>query len=319
MSDAVREYATEGQRLLCECGRTQIDIARSAKVPKERVSAWFRGEYRPSAGARVRLAQEGICPADAWERPSTSSPTISKMEIPPTFAAVTPSVVERATEGALESYGITGLEAVVDNLRKLQPTLLAKERVAAIASEGRLHTTIANLRAKERDARREYLDSPEFAADMRLLSVAVGGEATDLRAALGRLGVELPAPPTAAVVVNRKPPTTKAHIDGLMEELVTAGEWRAKGEPMLAAGLVVGLCLDVHADAIATVLAGDSMLAGRFIGLLDVADAQIITAALERRLALADVAKFSPEVRAAVAQLLEAHGLGDVAKQVGVP
>lgn len=334
MAEKVRHYATDGQRILCESGIAQTEIGKRIDAPKQRIGDWCSGRSRPTPEWRRKLEVEGICPVDAWDRPAAApapppAPLIPGQEkgsvapaaplpLPPrpAFDVATPTSLEVASVGELEGYGVTGLEAVVDRLRKLAPTLPPRERVQAIASEGRLHTVIANLRAKERDARLEYLQSPEFASDMRLLSVAIPAGSVELRACLVRLGVELPSPPTTTAKTKRRPPAKPADVEALILELQTAAEWREKGEPMLAAGLVLELCLDVHADAIARVLAEAPELAGRFIALLEPADESIVSSALERRIAVADVMRLPEDARTAVVQLLSAHGLDEVAQRI---
>ena len=217
----------------------------------------------------------------------------------------------------LELYGVAGLEAVIDRLRELAPSLPPRERVQAVVAEGRLHAVLAGLQQRDRDARREYLDGAEFREDMRLVAAAVPGSAAELRVQLGRLGVELPAPAVEGARVNRAAPRTVADVEALAVELKVAAEWKAKGEPLLAVGHVAGLCLDVHADALAVVLAGAPQLAGRFLALLEGADAAVVSGALERRMALTEVLRLPAAVRRSVAELLAAHGLGDVAAQIG--
>lgn len=340
MAEKVTHYATDGQRILCECGIGQAEIGRRIEAPRQRVGDWCSGRSRPTPDWRRALASAGICPVEAWDRPaatptppaspslpapsrpSVDKPTPPASQVLPTpprepFDKATPDSLDKASPDDLEAYGVTGLEAVVDRLREEAPTLPPRERVQCIATEGRIHTVIANLRAKERDARLSYLRSTEFAQDMRLLSAAIPDSAAELRAALARLGVDIPAPPVAASKANRKPPSSAIDVEALVRELQTAAEWRAKGEPYLAAGHVLGLCIDVHADQIAAVLAEDAELAGRFIALLEPADEQIISSALERRIALGDVLRLPAASRRAVAQLLEAHGLLSVAAAVG--
>jgi hypothetical protein len=89
-----------------------------------------------------------------------------------------------------------------------------------------------------------------------------------------------------------------------------------KGETLLASAHVVGLAIDVQADEICEVIAADPELAGRFLAALDPADEQIMSAALERRMAIADAVKLAPAARKVVADLLVAHGLGDVAATI---
>ena len=319
-------YSNEGQRLLMEHTMGPNDIAKAIDVHAGRVTEWRSGQTRPNDATRRLLNSACGIPVASWDcaptRTVETAPapgpkgarTVSKTE---TVAGPDRSGPREPTDEDLEAYGLAGLEALVDRLRETFPNLPAKDKVSAMNAEGRLHQTIASMRAKRFDARREYLDGSEFAHDVQILAAAWPGDAAALRAAVGRLGVTIPAPPTVAQMVNRKAPTDRAGILFLIHALRTAAEWKRKGEPYLAAAKVSELCLDVHAEQIAAVLAGETALAGEFLQLLGTADHQIISKALERQLALASVKGLKDGARKMVAELLEAYGLGVVAKQLG--
>ena len=262
-------------------------------LPRPRISEWRSGKTRPNAEARRALeAAPGIgIPVGAWDAPPTAKP--KGEAVPADAAPIDVPGLSSASSGELEAFGVDGLEGVIGRLRLMAADLPPRERVQAVATEGRLHQALAGLRAREADARLEYLASAEFQTDVRLLCAAVPSSAGELRARLARFGIELPAPTVATVETARPPPRTKADVETIVRELELAAGWRAKGETMLAAGHVLSL-----------------------LGLLEPADEKIVSSALERRMALADALRLPVEARRVVVGLLEAHGLVDVAAEI---
>jgi transcriptional regulator with XRE-family HTH domain len=316
MTIEVHEYATEGHRLLVESPLSPSELSAKSGLPRPRISEWRSGKTRPNAEARRALeAAPGIgIPVGAWDAPPTAKP--KGEAVPADAAPIDVPGLSSASSGELEAFGVDGLEGVIGRLRLMAADLPPRERVQAVATEGRLHQALAGLRAREADARLEYLASAEFQTDVRLLCAAVPSSAGELRARLARFGIELPAPTVATVETARPPPRTKADVETIVRELELAAGWRAKGETMLAAGHVLSLCIDVHSAEISEVIAAHPDLAGRFLGLLEPADEKIVSSALERRMALADALRLPVEARRVVVGLLEAHGLVDVAAEI---
>jgi hypothetical protein len=150
---------------------------------------------------------------------------------------------------------------------------------------------------------------------VRALLAVVPGPAEALRVHLGRLGIALPAPPTAAAVAE-EPPASVEDVDDLILELETAEGFRTAKEPALALAHTLGLNLDTHADAIAALVVDDTARASRMLALLEGPDERIIRAAIERAMAVRDVAALPTEVRRVVAELLVQLGHGDVARKI---
>ena len=315
-------FSSEGQRLLVQHRLTPSELARVAGVQPPLVSAWRSGLNRPSAAPRRALEVGAGIPATSWDCPPTmASPASSTTTKAPATSPASKTIpgassADGASTVELESYGIEGLEALVDRLREQAPLLPPRERVAAINSEGRLHQTIAAMRLKQHDARAAYLGGHEFQEDAKLLAAALPGGAEEFRAALSRLGVKLPAPAVQTANVRRPPPRTRRDVETLITELEGASIWVKRGEPYLAMERVMALAIDAHAEHIAAILADDTELAGRFLPLLGASDAQIVNTSLERRLALSDIRSLTDSDRRLVANLLTAFGLSEVAKTV---
>jgi transcriptional regulator with XRE-family HTH domain len=222
MAIDVVAFSTEGHRLLMACPLSPADIARKADVPRQRVSQWRTGRSRPSGEAREALERAIGISATSWDAPPVAQPGGPKT-VPPSppvvdDAPVDLGALDSAPSAELEDLGLAGLEGVVSRLRELAPSLPPRERVQAIAAEGRIHTTIVNIRAKEADARREYLDSEDFRQDVRLLVAAFPSSAAMVRSVLGRLGVELPPPATQAASVVHAAPRTADDVERLIGE-----------------------------------------------------------------------------------------------------
>jgi hypothetical protein len=313
----VREYACEGQRLLAESAFSQSEIARLMKRPKQRVSDWRSGRCRPAPEDRALLERTASIPARTWDSPPTRrEPAPPPSPAQPAPAAPIPASVDLPPgDEDLPALGLPALEALARRLRALEPTLPPRERVSALQAEARVLAVHEQLRQREADARTTYLASPEFLAEARALLAVVHHPAKELRAHLARLGVELPAPASALAVADA-PPATAADIDDLVQELRTAEGFRAAGEPVLALQHVLGLGVQDHAAAIAALVVDDADRTARLLGLLDGADAAVLRRAIERCMAVRDVAALPAKSRRAVAELLEAHGLGDVAREI---
>ncbi len=320
MTVQVREFTTEGHRLLWELEYSPAEVAKLAGLARQRVSEWRSGRKRPDIEARQALERAVGIPARTWEAPPMRREPAAAAPAPPVVqeapGAPSPGPIDLAAVD-LPSLGLGGLEALAKRLRALEPTLPSRERVSALQAEARVVAVHEQLRQRSADARTEYLRSPEFLAEVRALLVVVPSSADELRAHLGRLGVMLqPAPATSGAALE-EPPATPEDVDDLIRELQTAAGFRAAKEPGLALAHVLGLGLDEHADAIAAIVVDDADRSGRLLSLLDGADERIIRAALERQMAVRDVAALSPEARRVVAELLIALGHQDLARKIG--
>ncbi len=320
MTVQVREFTTEGHRLLVESPYSPAEVAKLAGVARQRVSEWRSGRKRPDAEARAALERAINIPARTWEAPpARREPTPGPGASPP--AAPTSPAQDasgKATgvpldlEGVdLAGLGLEGLAGLVLRFRALEPTLPPRDRVTALQSEARVLQMHETLRQKAADAREEYLASSEFLAEVRALVAVVPPPAAELRSHLGRLGVVLPAPPSPATAAG-DPPSTVDDVDELLHELETARGFRVAKEPALALAHVLGLGLDEHADAIAALVVDDSPRTARLLSLLEGADERIIRSALERQMATRDALALPQEARAVVAELLHALGHEDL-------
>ena len=337
----VTVYGSEGHRQLCNSPLSPSEIAKKTGLPPQRISEYRKGRSRPSGDARRALAAAKVVEIGAWECPplapvppkaSTPQPssagakaihgaTSAQAPSTPKGTAALPldvAAVDSATFAELTAYGLGGLECLIDRLQELGPTLPPRERVAAIGTEGRLHSAIEAIKAKQFDARKDWLESAELDEMVGLLSAALPGDSTDFRAALSRFGVKLPPLCAVEVHVDRPPPKTRRDVEGLISELIAANQWIRQGEPYLAYGKIAVLCLDVHATHIAAILADDSELAGRFLPLLGAADGLFISTALEKCMVLADVQKQPAQVRQLLKQCAEAFGCTELSSALEV-
>jgi hypothetical protein len=215
----------------------------------------------------------------------------------------------------LPSFGLAGLENLAARMRALEPTLPPRERVTALQAEARILAAHEALKQKQADARRDYFESQEFKDDVRVLAAALP-DGTELRRLLARFGVSLPEPPATATTGEIAGPETAEDVEEVIVELEAAAKLRSAGEPGLAAARIVALNLEGNGNAIARVIAGKPKLAGRLLELLDGADAALIRTALERHMALKDVAALPAEARACVAELLRQLGCADAAHEI---
>ena len=317
MAIEVREYGSEGHRLLVESAYSGAELARLTKCSKQRISDWARGKCRPSPEDRAALERVAAIPARSWDAPPIRKAPRAAVApaAEPTPIASVPGVPD-VDALDLPALGLTGLERLAARLRALEPSLPPRERVSALQAEARVLAVHEGLRQKAADARLEYLESPEFLAEVRALIAAVPGDAATLRSHLGRLGVELPPLPTSATIAE-DPPTSADDIDDLIRELETAEGFRNAKEPGLALSHTLGLQLPAHANAIAALVLDDHVRAARVLELLEGSDERIIRAALERAMTIRDVAKLPVETRRTVAELLARLGHEDIANQIG--
>ena len=326
MTVQVREFTTEGHRLLWELEYSPAEVAKLAGIARQRVSEWRSGRKRPDLEARQALERAVGIPARTWEAPPmrrepAAAPPAPAVQPPPAAAqeakeAASPGPIDLAAVD-LPSLGLAGLEALAKRLRALEPSLPPRERVSALQAEARVVAVHEQLRQRSADARTEYLRSPDFLAEVRALLAVVPSSADELRTHLARLGVSLPPAPATSGAAVEEPPATAEDVDDLIRELQTAAGFRAAKEPGLALAHVLGLGLDEHADAIAAIIVDDANRSARLLSLLDGADERIIRTALERQMAVRDVAALPPEARRVVAELLFALGHQDLARKIG--
>jgi hypothetical protein len=312
----LREYGCEGQRLLGESSYSAAEVARLIGRPKQRVSDWRRGRCRPEPDDRVALERAVAIPARSWDAAPLrkAPPAVAPAPDPVPIAAVPGLPDVEALD--LPALGLVGLERLAARLRALEPSLPPRERVSALQAEARVLAVHEGLRQKAADARLEYLESPEFLAEVRALIAAVPGDATALRSHLARLGVELPPLPTHATVAE-DPPTSLEDVDDLIRELETAESFRNAKEPGLALAHTLSLNLSAHANAIAALVLGDHVRVARLLSLLEGSDEQIIRTAIERAMTIRDVAKLPVETRRMVAELLARLGHEDITAEIG--
>lgn len=322
MTVQVREFTTDGHRLLWELPYSPAEVARLAGLARQRVSEWRSGRKRPDPEARQALERAVGIPVRAWEAPAMRRAPAATPPLPavPAAAQDVPGEVNRLETvdlpADLPSLGLAGLEALAKRVRALEPTLPPRERVTALQAEARILAVHEQLRLKAANAREDYLRSPEFLSEVRALLAVVPSSADELRAHLARLGVVLPAAPSTSSTVD-EPPTTVDDVDELLRELETARGFREAKEPALALAHVLGLGLDDHADAIAKIVVDDPGRSARLLSLLEGSDERIIRGAIERQMAIRDVVALPPDARRVVAELLFALGHGDVARKIG--
>jgi transcriptional regulator with XRE-family HTH domain len=327
------DVSTHGQQLLLACGYSAVEVANLIGVTRQRVSEWRRGTFRPDADARQRLAAKVNIPASAWDAAATRTaaqpvdppgaasgppkdPTPAAATEPPADAAATIAAIN-ATADAI---GLDGIERVIAQLRAMTPGLPPREKVAASVAEGRLHDRLVSLRLKMVSAREEYFASSEFREDVALLASAFRATAEAFRSALSRFGVDLAAPEVTAEGVDVEAPETREDVDELVAELRTAKSFADIGETGLQAAHIAALALDVHADRLADLIGDTPELVAILLGLLPESgpDARAVRSALERRMAIRDVAALPGEARVKVAALLDLVGQAELAKEIGV-
>lgn len=317
----VREFTSEGHRLLCESSYSPAEIARLSGQTKPRISEWRGGQKRPVHEARVALERAVGIPVRTWDQPPmVRTPRSEHSQAPAQTVAQPgtkdPPALDLALDATLATLGLDGLERLARQLEALAPQLAPRERVGCIERQSRVLVAHEALRQKSASARAEYLASAEFQDDARLVASALGASSGELRRVLVRFGIALPEPTSTTESDAIDAPTTIADVEELVAELEVADGFRKRGEVALAAGHVLGLGIDVHAHAIARLIADDARLTTRLLGLLEGADEKIVRAALERRLAVRDAAALPPEIRKTVAELLRHLGHDDVARDV---
>lgn len=324
MGVSVREYTSEGHRLLLAAPYSPSEIARLATVARPRVSEWRSGRVKPSQEDRQKLQAAIGIPARMWDaapivqappQPTTGPAPAPAPRAP---AASSPDLDADLSDPELAGMGLEGLErfskAILARLGGLTP----KDQIRAIEVAGRLVTVHEQLRLKSVDARREYLDSPEFRRDAAILSAAFPVPAAEFRAQLSRFGVELPPPPADTVAGDglQGAPTSAEDVEELLGELAVAADLRTRGEPHLALAHVLALGLDIHADAIAAIVLDDPALMGRFLAALEPVDEARIRGAIERLAAIRTVRAMPEAERGKVVDLLRSIGQNDVAEAV---
>jgi transcriptional regulator with XRE-family HTH domain len=342
MTLEAREYFTEGHRLLCESSYSPAEIAKLAGLPRQRVSEWRSGRKRPTDDARAALERAIGIPARTWEQTPTRreplpvAPSVGAShaqaapgeangtEEPPAPLPGPPGAtladVERlASSPELPALGLAGLERLAARIRAIEPTLPPRERVSALQAEARVLQVHETLRARAEDARDEFVRSPEFREDVRsLVSALTGLDAAGLRDRLRRLGVaDLPETTPELAEPDLEAPTTAEDVDAILVELEVAKRFRDAGESALAMAHTAGLCLDMHADAVAALLVDDAPRAARVLELVDGQDERTLSSALARAMAVRDVRALALESRTVVAQLLELVGQEPLARQIG--
>ena len=311
MTLQIREYLTEGQRLLALSRYIPAEVARLAGVARQRVTDWRTGRARPNPTDRVGLERAIGVPARMWDAPPVAQPAPGNGHGPtpePVAAAATstPEIDVTAAEGDLAGLGLDGLERLARQLEALAPTLPPRERVRCIEAHVRTLATHEQLRQRSTDARAEWLASSEFQAEVRALAAAFP-EARGFRERVRKLGITLPEP-AAGKAKAPDPPRTLEELDELIAELGVAAKMRKAGEPFLALSHVAGLGIDVNAAAIGTVLAEHPERAPTLLSALDLVDERRVRSALERALALKDVQALEPSARVRVAELLRQLG-----------
>lgn len=314
MTVEIREYMSEGHRLLCESAYSPAEIANLSKLARQRVSEWRSGRKRPDDDARAALERAIGIPARAWDAaPVRRTPAAPAPPGPPPPRPSNPDEVPFDLPNDLPSLGLEGLERLARRLANLETTLQARDRLRCVEAQARVVVAHEGLRQKLEDARRDYLASPEFAADVRALGAAIPGAVADLRASLAVLGVEVAVPDAPAVVAVGDAPES---LEELLEELQVGEGFRKAGEVALARAHVAGLGLDLHADAIASMLLARPELAPQVLELLEPGDAACLRRATERAMAVTGVKGLSIEARGIVATLLKHIGHEDLAEEV---
>ena len=324
MTVEVREYTSEGHRLLLASSYSPAEIAKLAGLARQRVSEWRKGQKRPDAEARAALERAIGVPARSWDAaPQVRAPEATARAAvvgAPSALAAPPASSEALESGEgqdLAALGLPGLEALLARLRAVEPTLPPRERIQVMREQARVLAVHEQLRQRDADAREGFLRSPAFRDDVRTLVAALPGvTASALRGALSRLGIDLPEPAAAESVGQTEPPGSVEDLEELLDELGVAKTFRDRGEPALALAHTAALGLDVHAGAIAVLLVDHGDLAARLLDALEGPDARIVRAALEKRMALRDVQAFGAPERVAVAELLRQLGHADVAAEI---
>ena len=293
----VVQFLSEGHRLLASSPRTPSEIARAVKAPRPRVSEWRAGRSKPPATMRAAIEKALGIPRGSWDQPARegTSPTAKPGE--------------EISDETISVLGMAGLEDLARTLATLGPTLPPRERLLALSQQAKITAQHERLRQSQADARAEYFESGEFRADVELLGDAFPAEAEEFAARLQRIGVALP---TFAPTPAR---TTSVTVAELVDELRLASQLRAKGEPRLASAHMRGLAFD--ADRIAAQLLRQPKRLAEVLDLLDSVDGARLRGALERAMAIRDVADLDAAVRAKVAELVRQLGHIDVAEQLG--
>lgn len=318
MTADVREFTSEGHRLLLASTYSPAEIARLTSVRRQRVSDWRSGRMKPAADDRAKLERAIGVPARAWDMtPTVAAPPMSD-PLPPSAMADDDDSADALQGSDLRGLGLDALARIAESMRAVATSAppLSPLKLKALEAEARAVAVHEALRQKSTDARDEYFASGEFRRDVALLAGAFPDRAEAFRDRLARLGVEIPAIAIVTTASNVEAPSTLEDIDELIAELVVAQDLRTKGEKHLALAHTLGLSLDVHADAIASILLEhDDKLPG-FLALLEPVDAAPIRSAIERRMLVHDV-RAAP-TRENVAELLRRLGHDDVAREIGV-
>jgi transcriptional regulator with XRE-family HTH domain len=331
----ITDFSTHGQQLLAGSKYSASEIGRLLNVPRQRVSDWRRGKFRPEGEARQAIAKALGIPTTAWDAAPVRTASKPTAQTPPKIsepdrivgpgdgeptveAAAAVREVAALSDADVDALGFEGIAAVIRRLRSMN-TLPPREAVSAAVAEGRLHDRLVQLRQKDANARRRYLESREFADDVTLLAGAFRASTAEIRTRLARFGINLPLPEPDVEEVNADPPATVEDVEDLCAELRTARELTEAGEPGLAAAHLAALALDIHGDAIAEIVADRPDLATRVLGLLpeDGPDHRFIRSAVERRLAIRGVRSQPPAARKATAALLDLLGHTDLSREIG--
>lgn len=311
MTRKVTHFLSEGHRLFVTSKYSPAEIARLSKRDPRRVSEWRAGRSSPNTADRAALETAIAVPRSAWDEPPRSTGATAGATpkgTKPKDATETPALDDAGDE--LDALGQRGLEQLARQLGELTPTLPPKERLVAIDRRAKILVALERLRQAETNAREEYFASSEFRRDVELLVDAIPEAAEELRSRLVRLGVTLP--PAAPAVVNAG--GTALTVAEVVRELHAARELREIGEDRLARAHVRGLALDVHRIA-AQLLRQPKRLA-EVLELLDEEDLAL-RSALERAMAIRDVAGLDVATRAKVAELARQLGHADVAAEIG--
>jgi transcriptional regulator with XRE-family HTH domain len=320
MTIEIREYRTEGHRLLFTSDYSPSEIARLAGLDRRRVSEWRAGKCRPTEDDRRALEKAVGIPPRSWDAaPVVQAPDRPAVAAPagaPQATATTAIAADALGTPELEALGLAGLERLIAQVEALEPTLAAQHRLRALETRARIVAVHEQLSQKKADAAQTYFASRAFAEEVRMLAAAFP-DAPAFRERLRHLGVELPAPPAPGVAVPDAP-TTMEDLDELEAELGTAAAYRDAGEPLMAMAHCLSLGLDVHAEALGALLAAHPDRAPRVLALLDPVDGARVRGAMTQTMAVADACKLDASARTVLAELLRQLGHADVAADVVV-
>lgn len=112
MVSKVREYATEGQRLMAEHTLSLVEQSRRAGLSKQKISKYRSGQARPTGAALRAIERLGV-PASAWSAPASARPR--QAPVAPVDLPVVESIPEDVLRAEWPAAGGMPRACIVDN------------------------------------------------------------------------------------------------------------------------------------------------------------------------------------------------------------